>query len=166
MTTLSSLRTGTTTLQYKLNSEVASWNTNCKAITSCCSSIFEDIIGEDKLSSHLTYEVNIDDPYYVDFLSPNKKILNNWTMSPEALKKNMLCSWRRWMNWGYNYLQNIPIMAIDHQGKTTKSKIAEIQGKNFFLYYIDDVELNDWTTTNKCANFVTIRILTALLFLN
>jgi hypothetical protein len=56
--------------------------------------------------------------------------------------------------------------AIDHQGKTVKSNIAEIQGKSFVLYSIDDVELNDWTTTNKCANFVTIRILTALLILN
>jgi hypothetical protein len=65
MTTLPSQHMSTMTPQYKLNSEVASWNMSYKATTSVSSSVFEDNVGEDGLLSRLTYKENIKNPYHV-----------------------------------------------------------------------------------------------------
>jgi hypothetical protein len=49
--------------------------------------VFEDNLGEDRLSSQLAYKVNIDCPYYKDSIAPNQKILNFLKPSKEQLKK-------------------------------------------------------------------------------
>ncbi len=91
MTTLPSLRTTTTTPQSKLNSEVASWNTNHKAITSVSFLVFEKYIGEDWLFSQSTYEGNVEKPNYINSLFPNQKLLNHLRLSVETLKKVYCC---------------------------------------------------------------------------
>jgi hypothetical protein len=47
----------------QLNSMVPSWTTNGKATTSGSLLVFEDNVGEDRLSTQSTYKVNIDCPY-------------------------------------------------------------------------------------------------------
>jgi hypothetical protein len=70
MTTLSSQRMPTITPQSKLNSGVASWNKSHKPAISVSFVLFEDNVGEDRLSSQSTYKENIEDPYYIP---PNPK---------------------------------------------------------------------------------------------
>jgi hypothetical protein len=39
------------------------------------------------------------------------------------------------------------LSAIDHQGKTINTNIAEVQAQNVVFWHLDDIELVDWTTT-------------------
>jgi hypothetical protein len=71
----------------KFNLEIASWTTTHKTTTAGSSLVFEDNVGEDKLSSQLTYKVNIDCPYYKASIAPNQKILNDMKPSEEQLEK-------------------------------------------------------------------------------
>ncbi len=41
------------------------------------------------------------------------------------------------------------LSCIDRQGKTFNTNIAEVQAQNVFFWPLDDIELVDWTTTNK-----------------
>ncbi len=41
------------------------------------------------------------------------------------------------------------LSAIDHQGKTFHTNIAKVQAQYVVFWPLDDVELVDWTTTNK-----------------
>jgi hypothetical protein len=43
------------------------------------------------------------------------------------------------------------LSSIDSQGKSFNSDIAKIQDQNVFFLTLDDIELVDWTTTNKFA---------------
>ncbi len=43
------------------------------------------------------------------------------------------------------------LSAIDHQGKTFNTNIAKSQDQNVCFYPLDDIDLVDWTTTNKFA---------------
>jgi hypothetical protein len=45
------------------------------------------------------------------------------------------------------------LSAIYRQGKSFNTNIAEVQAKNVFFWPLDDIELVDWTTTNKFARF-------------
>ncbi len=40
------------------------------------------------------------------------------------------------------------ISALDHQGKTINTNIAEVQAQNVDFWLLDDIELVDWTTAN------------------
>ncbi len=40
------------------------------------------------------------------------------------------------------------LSAIDHQGKTVNTNIAESQAQSVVFWLLDDIELVDWTTTN------------------
>jgi hypothetical protein len=55
----------------KYNLEVASWTTTRKTTTAGSSLVFEENIGEDRLSPQLTYKVNIHCPYYQASIAPN-----------------------------------------------------------------------------------------------
>jgi hypothetical protein len=59
--------------------------------------MFEDNVGEDGLSSQSTYNLNIEDPDNLDFLSPNPKMFNASTLSPEALS-NMYSTFIKALN--------------------------------------------------------------------
>jgi hypothetical protein len=41
---------------------------------------------------------------------------------------------------------------IDHQNRSINANIAEIQAKDV-VFYVDNIELVDWTTTNQFARF-------------
>ncbi len=59
------------------NSMVLSWTTNGKAITAGSLLVFEENVGEDRLSSQSTYKVNIDCPYYKASITLYPKKLND-----------------------------------------------------------------------------------------
>ena len=40
------------------------------------------------------------------------------------------------------------LSAMDHQGKTINTNIAEVQAQNVVFWLLDDIELVHWTTTN------------------
>ncbi len=40
---------------------------------------------------------------------------------------------------------------IDRQGKSFNTDIAKVQAQNVIFWPLDDIELVDWTTTNKFA---------------
>jgi hypothetical protein len=44
-----------------------------------------------------------------------------------------------------------PLSCIDCQGKRVNTNIAKVQAQNVFFWPLDDIELVDWTTTNKLA---------------
>ncbi len=48
---------------------------------------------------------------------------------------------------------NNTLSAIDHQGKSFNTNIAEVQAQNRCFGLLDDIELDDWTYTNKFARF-------------
>ncbi len=73
----------------QLNSMVSSWTTNCKATTAGSSLVFEDLVGEEGLSSQATYKVNINYPYYKASIAPNQKTLSDLKPSKENWKKFM-----------------------------------------------------------------------------
>jgi hypothetical protein len=78
ITTLTSLpKRCTKTFIAKFNLEAASGTTTCKATTAGSSLVFEDNVGEDRLSTQSTYKVNLDCPYYKASIAPNPKILND-----------------------------------------------------------------------------------------
>jgi hypothetical protein len=70
----------------KFNLEIASWTTTCKATTAGFSFVFEDNVGEDRLSSQSTYKVKIDCLYFKAYIASNQKILNDLKPSKEQLK--------------------------------------------------------------------------------
>ena len=43
------------------------------------------------------------------------------------------------------------LSSIDRQRKSFNTNIAEVQAQNVFFWLLDDIELVDWTTTNKFA---------------
>ncbi len=120
----------TVTPGSKINVEVDSWTTTCKATTAGSCLGFEDNVCEDKLSSQSTYKVNIDCPYYKASIAPNPKLLNDSEPSKEKLEN---------VYWGIMeevnelWLQiacKKNLSAIDHQGKTINTNIAKIQTQN------------------------------------
>jgi hypothetical protein len=66
---------------------VSSWTANGKATTAGSLLVFEDNVGEDRLSTQSTYEVNIDCPYYKEAIAPNPKVLNSLKPSKKQLEK-------------------------------------------------------------------------------
>ncbi len=47
-----------------------------------------------------------------------------------------------------------PLSCIDHQGKSFNTNIAEVLAQNVVFWPLDDIELVDWTTTNKFARLL------------
>jgi hypothetical protein len=137
----------------KFNLEVASWTTTCKATTAGSSFVFEDNVGEDGLSSQSTYKVNIDCPHYKASIAPNQKILNDLKPSKEQLKNVYGGLMKEVNELQLHIASNNTLAAIDHQGKTFNTNIAKVQAQNVFVLPLDDIELVDWTSTNKFARF-------------
>jgi hypothetical protein len=134
----------------KFNLEVASWTTTCKATTSGSSLVFEDNVGEDRLSSQSTYKVNIDCLYYQDSIAPNPKILNDLKPSKDQLEKVYGEIMKEANDLQLQIASKNTLSAIDGQGKTFNTNIAKVK-PNVFFWPLDDLELVDWTSENKFA---------------
>ena len=71
----------------QLNSEVSSWNVK-RQIFPSSSTIFNESIGEDGLSSQSTYDVIFDNPHHIESIAPNPKVLCNSLPIKEDMKKS------------------------------------------------------------------------------
>ncbi len=47
------------------------------------------------------------------------------------------------------------LSCIDHQGKSFNTNIAKVQAQKVVVWPLDDIELVDWTTTNKLTATAT-----------
>jgi hypothetical protein len=77
----------TVTPVAKINVEVDSWTTTCKATTAGSSLVFKDNVCEDILSSQSTYKINSGCLYYKASIAPNPKLLDDFEPSKEQLEK-------------------------------------------------------------------------------
>jgi len=73
--TTSTARLSNTNCLAEYNAEVASWNTKRKDNNSSSTSIFDENVGEDGLSSQSTYDISINALYHVQSIHPNPKLL-------------------------------------------------------------------------------------------
>jgi hypothetical protein len=134
-----------------LNSMVSSCTTNGKATTVASLLVFEDNVGEDRLYSQSIYKVNIDDPYYKASIAPNPKVLNDLKLSKEQLEKVHRGIMEEVNDLRLQIESKKTISCIICQGKSFNTNIAEVPAQNVVLFPLDDIELVDWTTTNKFA---------------
>ncbi len=142
MTTSSSLpKRCTISPLAQLNSMVSSWTTNGKATTAGSSLVFEDNVGEDRLSSQSTYKVNIDYPYYKEAIAPNPKVLNDLKPSKEQLEKVYGGIMKDVNNLRMQIDSKKTLSWIDHQGKSFNTNIAKVKAQNVVSLPLDDIEL-------------------------
>ena len=148
ITTLTSLPNGCAiTSVAKVNLEVDSWTTTCKANTAQSSLGFEDNVCEDQLSSQSTYKINIGCPYYTASIAPNQKLLNDLEPSKEQLEKVYGKIMKEVNDLQLQIASKNTLSAIDCQGQTFNTNIAKVQAKNGIFWPLDDIELVHWTTT-------------------
>jgi hypothetical protein len=138
----------------QLNSMVSSWTANGKATTTGSLLVFEDNVGEDGLSSQSTYKVNIDYPYYKEAIAPNPKVLNDMKPSKEKLEKVYGRIMKEVNDLRLKIGSKKTLSCIDCQGKSFNTNIAKVQAQNVVFWPLDDIELVDWTTTNKFARLL------------
>jgi hypothetical protein len=113
--------------------------------------VFEDNVGEDGLSSQSTYKVNIDCLYYKASIAPNQKILNHLKPSKEQLEKVYGGIIKEVNKFWLQIASANTLSAIDHQGKPFNTNIAKVQAQKILFWPLADIELVDWTSTNKFA---------------
>jgi hypothetical protein len=135
----------------KLNLEVASWITSHRAMTSISHLLLEDNVGEDGLSSHLTYKDNIEDfdapgmivTRLLDHCQPSISKLNNVYGAIMKVLNEMRVQ--------MTLKKTLHVLAC--QGRNINTNVAEIQAKDVVFPTIDDLELVDWTSLNQYARF-------------
>jgi hypothetical protein len=150
-TNATSQRSGSTNRKSQLNSEVSSWNTKCQIFPSS-SSIFNESIGEDGLSSQSTYDVRIDNPHHIEVIAPNPKLLQQPLQSNEDMKISYQFLVKAVIEMMIQLSTRNTLSAIDRKGCTFDTNIAEIHATSVCLN-IDDVEFYEWCYENKFARF-------------
>ncbi len=89
--------------------------------------VFEDIVGEDGLSTQSTYKVNIDCPYYKEANASNPKVLNVLKPSEEDLKKVYQVLMKDVNDLWLQIDSKKTLFGIEHQGKSFNSNIAKVR---------------------------------------
>ncbi len=115
--------------------------------------VFEDNVGEDGLSTQSTYKVKIDCLYYKEAIAPNPKVLNELKPSKEQLEIVYGAIMKEVNDLRLQIDSKKTLSCSDRQGKSFNTNIAEVQAQNVVFLPLDDIELVDWTTTNKFARF-------------
>jgi hypothetical protein len=133
----------------QLNSEVSSWNIKCQIFPSS-STIFNESIGEDGRSSQSTYDVIFDNPHHIESIAPNPKVLFNSLPSNEDMKQSYKILVKAVNDMRIQSSSNNTLSAIDRNGRSLNTNIAEMNAKRVCLD-IDDVEFHKWTVQNKFA---------------
>jgi curved DNA-binding protein CbpA len=146
-TNMTSQRSGSTNCMSQLNSEVSSWNTK-RQIFPSSSTIFNESISEDGLSSQSTYDVSFDNPHHIESIAPNPKVLFNSLPSNEDMKKSFEILVKAVNDMRIQSSSNNTLSAIDRNGRTFNTNIAEMHATRVCLS-IDDVEFHEWTFENK-----------------
>ncbi len=99
-------------------------------------------------SSHSTYKINSGCLYYEASIAPNPKLLNDFEPSKEQMEKVYGGIMEEVNELRLRIASKNTLSAIDNQGKTINTNIAEVQAQNVVFWLLDDIELVDWTTTN------------------
>ena len=100
--------------------------------------IFNDSIGEDGLSSQLTYDVRIDNPRHIEAIAPNPKLLQHALPSNEDMKKSYKILVKAINDIRIQASSNNTLSAIDRNGHTFNTNVAEMHATRVCLN-IDDV---------------------------
>ncbi len=117
----------------EVNLEADSWTTTPKATTAGSSLGFEDNVCEDTHSSLSIYKINSGSLCYKATIAPNPKLLNDFEPSKEQLEKVCGGIMEEVNELGLQIASKKTFSAIDHQGKTINTNIAEVQAqKNVF----------------------------------
>jgi hypothetical protein len=129
----------------EVNLVVDSWTTTPKATTAGSYLGFEDDVCEDTLSSQSTHKMNSGCPYYKASIAPNPKLLNDFAPLKEQLEIVYGGIVEEVNELRLQIASKKTLSAIDHQGKTINTNIAEVQAH---------IELVDWIA----ANFLFARL--------
>ena len=148
-TKVTSQRSGSMNRMSQLNSEVSSWNTKRQNFPTS-SSIFNESIGEDGLSSQSTYDVRIDNPHHIEAVAPNSKLLQASLLSKGDMKKSYRIFVQAINEMRFQLSTKNTLFAIDQNGRTFNTDIMEIHAKQVCLS-IDDAEFHDWALKNTFA---------------
>ncbi len=141
---------GNTNCLADLNAEVASWNIKRKANNSSSSSIHDENVGEDGLSSLSTYNVSINSLYHVESIQPNPKLFEE-LITDEDILKDIYTSLSRAVNeLKAQHSMNKTLFVCDKNGQTSNTHIAEVLAKKVTLN-INDPELSQWSHANQFA---------------
>jgi hypothetical protein len=132
----------------EVNLEVDSWTTTPNATTAGSSLGFKDNVCEDTLSSQSTYKINSGCPYYKASIAPNPKLLNDFEPSKEQMETVYGGIMEEVNELRLKIASKNTLSAIDHQGKPINTNIAKVQTQNTVFWFLDDIELVDWTITN------------------
>jgi hypothetical protein len=134
----------------QLNSMVSSWTTNGKATTAAPSLVFEDNVGEDGVFSQSTYKGNIDCLHFKSSIAHNPKILNDLKPIKDMLKKVNGGIMKEVNDLRLQIDSKKPFLALIIMAKPSILILPKFKPKMCF-FSLDDIELVDWTTTNKFA---------------
>jgi hypothetical protein len=93
----------------------------------------------------------IDCPYFKASVAPNPKVLNDLKLSKEQLEKVYGEIMKEVNELWLQIDSKNTISCIECQGKSFNTNIAKGQAQKVVFWPLDDIELVDWTTTNKFA---------------
>ncbi len=91
---------------------------------------FEDNVCKDTLSSQSSYKINSGCPYYEASIAPNLKLLNDFEPSKEQFETVYGGIMEKVNKLQLQIARKKTLSAMDHQGKTINTNIAEVQAKN------------------------------------
>ena len=89
--------------------------------------------------------------YYKEAIALNPKVLNSLKPSKEQLEKVYGGIMKDVNDLRLQINSKKTVSCIDCQAKTFNTNIAKVQAQNVVFWPLDDIELVDWTTTNKFA---------------
>jgi hypothetical protein len=94
---------------------------------------FKDNVCEDTLSSQSTYKINSGCLSYKAFIAPNPNLLNDFEPSKEQLETVYGGIMKEVNELQLQIASKNTLSAINHQGKTINTNIAEPQAQNVLL---------------------------------
>ena len=120
----------------EVNLVVDSWTTTPKATTAGSSLGYKDNDCEDTLSSQSTYKINSGCPYYEASIAPNPKLLSDFAPSKEQLETVYEGNMEEVNELRLQIASKKTLSAIDHQGKTINTNIAEVQAQSVVFGFL------------------------------
>ncbi len=120
----------------EVNLEDDSRITTHQATTAGSSLGSKDIVCEDTLSSQSNYKINSGCPYYKASIAPNPKLLNDFAPSKEQLETVYGGIMEEVNELRLQIASKKTLSAINHQGNTINTNIAEVQAQNVFFCFL------------------------------
>ena len=108
-------------------------------------------MSEDTLSSQSSYKINSGCPYYKASIAPNQEILNDLKPSKEQLENIYWGIMKEVNDLRLQIDSKKPFLALIIKTKASILILPKFKPKMWYFWPLDDIELVDWTTTNKFA---------------